>query len=299
MDAVPKDCWYFLVLVISLPFLKVSEQVRASGSSVWLQDGMVLDCLCPWTGKLSMVSWIKQPDKELLAIYHPEYGAHFAKMYDGRVEFLKASPMDGSISIRNVTDKDVGLYSCSLQAFPEGSWTKDTLVEKQVISATTSIHPDSELTVSENDNLTLRCLHVRNDPVNGVTMERLKVREGGDVRGQVLAVCSVHQGSVELREFVSRGSVTCSDTANVSLHLHPVSQEDGGMYRCHISTNNDSYASTILLTVFPSRGWRLFSVGLNLFVLIRCCVVLNLTKVKRRREAYRIQLDPAKRRVRA
>ncbi|XP_076868971.1 CD226 antigen isoform X2 [Brachyhypopomus gauderio] len=317
MEAVLKDHWYFLVLAFSLPLLKESEQVKASGSSVRLQDGMVLDCLCPWVGQLSMVSWVKKPNKQPLAIYHPKYGANFAELYEGRVQFLKASPMDGSISMSNVSDEDVGLYSCSLQAFPQGSWTKDTLVEKQGqrprccsvsfppdLSTSFGIHPDRELVVLENDNLTLRCPPLHNDAVNEVTVEKLKGTEGGGVAGEVLAVCRVLQGAIESQEFTNRGKVECSDHLNVSLHLLHVSQQDGGVYRCNFSTDAGSHTTTVLLRIHPTQGssdlWRriyFFTGGAAVvLVLVLMSVALIFRRLCRRRtrEEYRIQLHPAK-----
>lgn len=94
-----------------------------------LEEGMVLDCLCPWEGNLSLVSWTRIPDKNPVAIFHPDLGLAFSHQYLGRVEFLKTTPMDGSISIRNVTHQDIGTYSCSVQTFPRGPWTRNIQVE--------------------------------------------------------------------------------------------------------------------------------------------------------------------------
>lgn len=95
---------------------------------------MLLDCSCPWNGNLIMVSWTKGNHIHPLAVYHPEYGVNFNPDYDGRVEFINASSMDGSIRIMNITEEDQGLYHCSMQTFPHGSWTKDTLVQKKGIT---------------------------------------------------------------------------------------------------------------------------------------------------------------------
>jgi len=108
-----------------------SVQMKAPESTVTLREGMILDCLCPWTGQLTMVSWTKKSLSQPVAIYHPQYGTNFESSYDGRVEFVKTTQMDGSISISNVTEDDIGQYHCSLQTYPQGSWTKDTFVEKK------------------------------------------------------------------------------------------------------------------------------------------------------------------------
>lgn len=90
---------------------------------------MVLECLCPWQGTLSTVSWTKPPNKDSIAVFHPEYGKSFSYHYQERIEFLRRTPMDGSISLRNVTHQDIGLYYCSVQTYPQGSWMKSFQVE--------------------------------------------------------------------------------------------------------------------------------------------------------------------------
>lgn len=98
-------------------------------ATVRLEEGMILDCLCPWDGNLSMVSWTKVPDKDPVAVFHPEYGVAFSHHYRERIEFLRTTPMDGSISMRNVTHQDIGVYHCSVQTFPQGPWTRNIQVE--------------------------------------------------------------------------------------------------------------------------------------------------------------------------
>lgn len=90
---------------------------------------MVLDCLCPWPGDLSSVSWTKSPNSEALAVFNAQYGVSFSRHYKGRVDFLRRTTMDGSISLRNVTHQDIGLYQCSIQTFPQGSWSTTVQVE--------------------------------------------------------------------------------------------------------------------------------------------------------------------------
>lgn len=97
--------------------------------TVRLEEGMVLGCLCPWTGNLTLVSWTKIPKKDPLVVFHPVLGVAPSYHYRERIEFLRNSPMDGSISLRNVTHQDIGLYQCSIQAFPQGSWTTIVKVE--------------------------------------------------------------------------------------------------------------------------------------------------------------------------
>lgn len=97
--------------------------------TVPLKEGMVLNCLYPWPGNLSSVMWTKSSNKDRVAVYNPQYGVTLFHPYEDRVEFVKKTPMDGSISLRNVTHQDIGLYRCSIQAFPQGSWTTDVRVD--------------------------------------------------------------------------------------------------------------------------------------------------------------------------
>lgn len=97
--------------------------------TVRLEEGMVLGCVCPWNGNLTQVSWTKVSDPTPLVVFHPQIGMAPSRHYVDRIEFLKRTPKDGSISLRNVTHQDIGTYRCSIQMFPEGSWTTTVRVE--------------------------------------------------------------------------------------------------------------------------------------------------------------------------
>lgn len=113
----------------------------AQGLVVKLEEGMTLDCICPWRGNLTMVSWKRE--LRTFAAYHPIHGMNISSGYTGRVKFLKSSPLDGSISLSNVTERDVGQYQCSIQSFPLGSWTNSVLVKKAGTSQ--NVHFDCSL----------------------------------------------------------------------------------------------------------------------------------------------------------
>uniref|UniRef100_A0A667ZPP4 CD226 molecule n=1 Tax=Myripristis murdjan TaxID=586833 RepID=A0A667ZPP4_9TELE len=262
MEAVQKDHWYFMVLLIFLPFLKVTIQQREATVTVRLEEGMVLGCLCPWDGNFSMVSWTKVPDKNPIAVFHPEYGVAFSHLYRERIEFLRTTPMDGSITMRNVTHRDVGLYHCSVQTFPQGSWsrniriddsskTHDEPLENENTETPTPevIEADTEVVAKRNDNLTISCNHEHNGTVYQVVVERLPHGQPWDIIG----MCKVVDGGLVGEDFTERGRVSCADSLDVSLQLTDVTEEDGGFYRCHFSTDAGVQTTTVLLTV-PSPG---------------------------------------------
>ncbi|XP_051538477.1 CD226 antigen-like isoform X1 [Myxocyprinus asiaticus] len=303
MVTVQKDYWYSLVLMMSLYFLKGSVQMKAPESSVILQEGMVLHCLCPWNGHLTMVSWTKKSLSQPVAVYHPQYGSNFAPSYDGRVEFLKTTPMDGSISIMNVTEGDIGHYHCSLQTYPQGSWTKDILVEKKAITTTITIKPDTELMATENDNMTIRCDHIHNGEVYQVSIEKLGAEEGSS---NIIATCQMLDSGVELSEFTSRGTLNCSEAMEVSLHLTNITEEDGGLYRCNFSTDSGVQTTTVLLTTLSFQEFRSLRYMLYVYIgggvvggaLLMILLLTWVNRRKRKREEYKIKLQPGKRQER-
>ncbi|XP_063768749.1 CD226 antigen isoform X2 [Eleginops maclovinus] len=265
MEAVQKLHWYFVVLLI-LPFLKVAVP-QTEGSTVRLEEGMVLSCLCPWDGNLSMVSWTKVPDKSAFVVYSPELGVHSPHQYRDRVEFLKTTHMDGSISMRNVTHQDIGEYHCSVQTFPLGPWTRmiqvedldeppeDSTEEEEGSDPPTpkGTRPDTVLVAEPDSNLTISCNHEHNGTVYQVVLERSPPGRLSDIIG----VCKRVEGRLLREDYSDRGQVSCEDSLDISLHLTGVEPEDGGFYRCNFSTDTGVRTTTVLLTVPPPGGFSL------------------------------------------
>nr|XP_046227280.1 CD226 antigen isoform X1 [Scatophagus argus] len=307
MEAVQKDHWYFVVLIF-LPFLKVAVQQKEV-VTVRLEEGMVLGCLCPWNGNLSMVSWTKMPDKDPIAVFHPEYGVAFSHRYRERIEFLRTTPMDGSISMRNVTHQDIGLYHCSVQTFPQGPWTTNIQVEDldEPPEEDDSTEPptseviklDTELTAQQDNNLTISCNHKHKGTVYQVILERMPHGQPWNIIG----VCKKVEGGLVGEDYSDRGRVSCTDSLDVSLHLTGVVQEDGGFYRCTFSTDAGEQTTTVLLSVLPSGGFSLsvymmyFYIGAGAAVLILVIVIIILVvkRKKNKREEYRVKLHPSQR----
>uniref|UniRef100_A0A3Q3NCM8 CD226 molecule n=1 Tax=Mastacembelus armatus TaxID=205130 RepID=A0A3Q3NCM8_9TELE len=253
MEAVQKDHWYFVVLIF-LPFLKVQQKEPVI---VHLEEGMVLNCLCPWEGNLSMVSWTKIPDKYPVAVFHPEYGMAFSHHYRERIEFLRTTPLDGSISMRNVTHQDIGLYHCSVQTFPQGPWTRtiqvEDLGEPAHISCSQVIITNTELVAEQNNNLTINCNHQHNGTVYQAVLQKMPHGQLWDLIG----VCKNVDGGLVGEDYSNRGQVICADSLDVTLHLTHVIQEDAGFYRCIFSTDVGEQTVTVLLTVLVPGGFSL------------------------------------------
>uniref|UniRef100_A0A3B4UEU1 CD226 molecule n=1 Tax=Seriola dumerili TaxID=41447 RepID=A0A3B4UEU1_SERDU len=300
MEAVQKDHWYFVVLIF-LPFLKVAVQQKEA-VTVRLEEGMVLDCLCPWDGNLSMVSWTKVPDKYPIAVFHPEYGVAFSHHYRRRVEFLRTTPMDGSISMMNVTHQDIGLYHCSVQTFPQGPWTRNVQVEdlgkaadrQYITEAPSPLTPevtvaDIELEAEQNSNLTIGCNHKHNGTIHQVILERMPHSQPWGIIG----VCKKVEMGLVSEDYSDRGTVSCADSLDVSLHLTGVVLDDGGFYRCTFSTDVGVQTTTVLLSVaIPGTKTDITTSSADWLLLPH-----NHRRKKNRREEYRVKLHPSQRQV--
>ncbi|XP_029955035.1 CD226 antigen isoform X2 [Salarias fasciatus] len=319
MEAVQKEYWYFVVLIF-LPLLKVAVQDKEV-ATVRLEEGMVLDCLCPWKGNLSMVSWTKEPDRNPMAVYHPEYGVNFPHLYRDRVEFLKSTAMDGSISMRNVTHRDIGVYHCSVQTFPQGPWTRTVQVEdldeppvdddenENPDDDLTESPPDPEVTVADTElraeqgaNLTVNCNHRHNGSVSQVVLERRLAGRPWDIIG----VCKKVDGGLVSEDYSDsdRGRVQCADSLDISLQLSDVSRDDAGFYRCTFNTDTGVQINTVQLTVTAADGFSLSLYMMYIYIgagaagLLLLTVILILAvrrRKKNRREEYRVKLHPSQR----
>uniref|UniRef100_A0A3P9PEG0 CD226 molecule n=1 Tax=Poecilia reticulata TaxID=8081 RepID=A0A3P9PEG0_POERE len=261
MEAVQKDYWYFMVLLF-LPFLKVAVQ-QTDVETVRLEEGMVLACVCPWDGQLSMVSWTKAPDKNPIAVFSPEFGVSVPYTYRERIEFLRTMPMDGSIALKNVTHQDIGLYHCSVQTFPQGPWTKDFHVEDldEPPEDNNSTEPpppeevtvDSEVVAEESSNLTITCKHPHNGTIYQVILEKMPPGRSWVIIG----ICKKVEGGLVGEDYSERGRVNCADSLDLSLHLTDVASGDDGLYRCTFNTDVGVQTTVVQLRTTPPGGFSL------------------------------------------
>ncbi|XP_019942933.2 CD226 antigen isoform X1 [Paralichthys olivaceus] len=315
MEAVQKDHWYFVVLIF-LPFLRVAVQQKEA-VTVRLEEGMILNCLCPWKGNLSMVSWTKIPEKYPIAVFHPEHGSAFSLHHRERIEFLRKTPMDGSISMRNVTHQDIGIYHCSVQTFPRGPWTTSAQVEDldeppeegeddddeedTVEPPTTEVNVvDVELVAEQDSNMTIGCNHKHDGTVYQALLERMP---HGHLWG-IIGVCKQVEGGLVREDYSDRGQVSCADSLDVNLHLTGVVPDDGGFYRCTFNTDAGVRTTTVQLTVVTPGGFSLSLYMMYIYIgaggagLLLVIVVLILAlrqRKKSRREEYRVKLHPSQR----
>ncbi|XP_037135327.1 CD226 antigen isoform X1 [Syngnathus acus] len=309
MEVVQKERWYFMALVL-FPFLQGACADTAPPEietvTIHLQEGMILDCLCPWVGNLTMVSWTKDPDTNSIAVFHPDYGVATTYHYRERIEFLRSTPMDGSITMKNVTHQDIGLYHCSVQTFPQGPWIRNIQVEDLDGPPVEDNEDNAEvmeagahMTAETSGNLSVEC----NQQRNGTIVHQAMVEHMAF--GQpwvIIGICKRVEGGVLSEDYSERGQVTCQQNLDVSLQLTAVAQEDGGLYRCSFSTDTGLQTNTVMVTVLPSGFFTLSVFMMYLYLAIATTGLILLTvllivllrrRKKSRREESRDKVHPA------
>ncbi|KAK6490341.1 CD226 antigen-like [Huso huso] len=290
----------YLLLVMILFRLHQGATLTAD-TTVKIEQNLTLKCECPWSGNLSQINWERKSDskKELVAVYHKQHGLKLFNKYEGRIVFLNSSSMDGSITIINASAEDLGLYQCSIQTFPKGSWTKHLLVENS--DGFDNRKPDSDELVEKGHHFMLRCHYFLNGTVYRVTIERI-----GEKHKDTIALCSFPDGKIIGPDYEERTLVNCSRALNINLLLMNISINDEGVYQCHFSTDRGNHTTTISLSVRKeiNEFMKIILIyvgagagGLVVFtVTIIAIVVVCQKRRRKKRMRNRAKLDVPKRR---
>uniref|UniRef100_A0A452QCP5 CD226 molecule n=1 Tax=Ursus americanus TaxID=9643 RepID=A0A452QCP5_URSAM len=146
-------------------------------TTVKLAENMSLECIYSSLDTLTQMEWLKinTTNRELIAIFSPTYGLSVKPPYTDRVYFLNSTmvPNDMTLSFHNVSEADVGFYSCFLHTFPHGHWEKVIQVvasDRFEIAVPSNSHIISEA----GENVTLTCQLPGKWPVHQVTWEKIQ-----------------------------------------------------------------------------------------------------------------------------
>ncbi|XP_066545406.1 CD226 antigen isoform X2 [Amia ocellicauda] len=293
MEATQKDNWYFMVLLIVFSLCKETILKRPVDSTVKLQKDMTLKCVCPWRGNLSMVSWEKRTNKgkEQVAVYHTTFGTTTKGRFNGRVTFVNSLPLDGSIIINQTTDDDLGFYHCSIQTFPGGSWSKNILVENAGNFITTK--SETEAVVEKGHNFTLNCRYNQNGTVYHVAFEKI-----GEKSKDTIVFCNFSDAIYIGSDYKNRILFDCSSALHASILITNITEEDGGIYQCHFSTETGNQTTTVSLNG-PKWGKNTFiyigAAAAGIVVLIIVATSVSFLH-RRKKKLMRVKFQPGKRR---
>ncbi|XP_047553227.1 CD226 antigen isoform X1 [Lutra lutra] len=270
-------------------------------TTVKLAENMSLECIYPSLDTLVQLEWqkITAANRELMAIFSPTYGLSVKPPYTDRVYFLNSTmaPNDMTLSFHNVSEADVGFYSCFLHTFPQGHWEK---VIQVVASDSFEIAvPSRKHIVSEpGKNVTLTCQLPQKGPIQHITWEKIQPHQI-----DLLTSCNLSQGKGYASKYQRQILSNCSQGMTSSFIVMPhVMASDSGLYRCcfKASTGDNGTLETIAMRLTVTDGktdnqYTLFVAGgavlLLLFVLITTVTVISYKRRRSQKKLFKDSCD--------
>ncbi|XP_046942208.1 CD226 antigen isoform X1 [Lynx rufus] len=291
-------------------------------TTVKLAENMSLECVYSSLDTLTQMEWFKinSTDRESIAIFSPAYGVIIRTPYADRVYFLNSTmaPNDMTLTFHNVSEADVGYYSCLLHTFPYGHWEK---VIRVVASGTTthrlpeSISPsppeilaflnhsqdsiryfddfeiavpsDSHMVSEPGKNITLSCELPTKWPVQQITWEKIQPHQI-----DLLTSCNLSQGKIYTSKYQRWVSSDCSPGMTSTFITMPQAVvSDSGLYRCGFSAGmgeNETFVRRLTVTDGKmDNQYTLFVAGgtvLSLLFVILMTAVIVISYRRRRRQ---------------
>ncbi|XP_058995305.1 CD226 antigen isoform X2 [Mustela lutreola] len=268
-------------------------------TTVKLAENMSLECIYSSLDTLVQLEWhkITTTNRELMAIFSPTYGLSVKPPYTERVYFLNSTmaPNDMTLCFHNVSEADVGFYSCFLHTFPQGHWEK---VIQVVASDSFEIAvPSRNHIVSEpGKNVTLTCQLPQKGPIQQVTWEKIQPHQI-----DLLTSCNLSQGKGYASKYQRQILSNCSLGMTSSFIVMPhVMASDSGLYRCcfKASTGDNGTLETIAMRLTVTDGktdnqYTLFVAGGAVLLLLFVVLITTVTVIssKRRRSQKKLFKD--------
>ncbi|XP_061637284.1 nectin-3-like protein isoform X2 [Phyllopteryx taeniolatus] len=145
--------------------------------------------------KLIQCSWERQlpSGKEIMAVFHSEYGTSIPAELANRVSFVTASAQDVSITLDVVNLADIGSYTCKVSTFPLGNAQASTYVNVLVEPKVYVSAGPAALLEGESESLVATCIAERGRPAAEVSWEtELRGREETQSHDEPDGTASVH-----------------------------------------------------------------------------------------------------------
>lgn len=224
-----------LEALVEQPFTLSCTLVKARGESV------------------HQIRWLDVQNQTLIS-YQP--GQQDSVSGQQHVE-LAASPRDASaITIKRVSHRDEGCYTCIFDILPKGSREGQTC-----LTVTATVIPEGNKTAVGGKQITLACRYGLPEKVKQVLWKKIVTK----AESREIAFFAKQSDPVIEEEFVERVSLSPS-LSDTQLTLWPVQSEDEACYTCEFHTYPDVIKSaTSCLTVFvlpkPQVSYKTTSPG--------------------------------------
>ncbi|XP_077072865.1 OX-2 membrane glycoprotein [Siphateles boraxobius] len=224
-----------LEALVEQPFTLSCTLVKAKGESV------------------NQIRWLDVQNQTLIN-YQP--GQQDSVSGQQHVE-LAASPRDASaITIKRVSYRDEGCYTCIFDVYPRGSREGQTC-----LTVTATVIPEGNKTAVGGKQASLACRYALPEKVKQVLWKKIVNK----AESREVAFFAKQSDPVIEEEFVDRASLNPS-LSDTELTLWPVRAEDEACYTCEFHTYPDGTKSaTSCLTIFvlpkPQVSYKTASPG--------------------------------------
>ncbi|XP_078389658.1 nectin-1-like [Cetorhinus maximus] len=114
--------WISTACIALLLSASTSNHVTAVTLTALVGTEVLLPCqITQNSTNLTQLEWKKGPENKKFAVYHPKFGITISgERYSSRVVFRNHSRLDGSILLKALEMEDQGMYTCSVNLFPQG-----------------------------------------------------------------------------------------------------------------------------------------------------------------------------------
>ncbi|VCW97793.1 unnamed protein product [Gulo gulo] len=271
-------------------------------TTVKLAENMSLECIYSSLDTLVQLEWhkITTTNRELMAIFSPTYGLSVKPPYTDRVYFLNSTmvPNDMTLSFHNVSEADVGFYSCFFHTFPHGHWEK--VIQVVATDSFEIAVPSKNHIVSEpGKNVTLTCQLPQKGPIQQVTWEKIQPHQI-----DLLTSCNLSQGKGYASKYQRQILSNCIQGMTSSFIVMPhIMASDSGLYRCcfKASPGDNETLETIAMRLTVTDGktdnrYTLFVAGgavllLLVVVLITAVTVISCKRRRRQKKLFKDSCD--------
>ncbi|KAG9479115.1 hypothetical protein GDO78_012661, partial [Eleutherodactylus coqui] len=209
-----------------------------------LRSTITLDCKYPGNETVIQIHWAKVNGslEEVICTIHRSYGNYISQKYMSRLSYVVGnSSLDLSITLRETSKVDIGIYVCYVTVFPTGTMKKVIAVQGDDFG---HILPSSHQVFKENSKITLNFQNTLSGDVNKVIVQ--KFAKG---KMSLVTYCkNSKHGRKSLSygfDFIKRSFVNCSDFQNVTLKIHQAAIMDEGIYQCHFWSDDKNQTISV------------------------------------------------------
>ncbi|XP_075684496.1 CD226 antigen [Rhinoderma darwinii] len=260
-------------IIIGLFFLHIIKTIQIEDivdTTLMLRSTITLDCKYSGNETVIQIYWTKFNGsfEEAICTIHQNFGKYISQNYMGRMSFaVKNLSSDLSITLRETSEADIGIYFCYLTLFPTGTMKKVIAVQADDFG---HIIPSSHQTLKENSSIILNFLYTLLGDVNKVTVQRFA---NGKIDFVAHCEHSMNGGKLTYGfDFMKRSFVNCLDLKNITLIIHQAAITDEGLYQCHFCSDdkNQTIAVNVHLQTIGITAISTFALlcGVSLLVII-------------------------------